>query len=116
MLASDRIQSRSYTFDPRPNYPLLATAKRYWIDGPDARDPNAYTLVFAHAIGFSKEHWEPSIEHLYDFFAGSDDSNTKIRIREVWSIDAPNHGEAAILNEEALQWGYQPICMSSICS
>ena len=36
-------------------------------------------------------------------------SDGAVQIREV-SIDAPNHGDAAVLNEYTLQWGYHPIC------
>lgn len=35
-----------------------------------------------------------------------------VRVREIWSIDAPNHGDAAILNENTLSWGYENICES----
>ncbi|KAJ7055563.1 Alpha/beta hydrolase fold-1 [Mycena amicta] len=102
------LQSECYVFDPRPNYPLLLTAKRYWSSGSDASSPNAYdsngyTLVFAHATGFHKEQYEPMIGDLYHLLP----SNT--RIHEVWSVDAPNCGEAAELNEEYLRWGYDEI-------
>ncbi|KAJ7055596.1 Alpha/beta hydrolase fold-1 [Mycena amicta] len=100
------LQSESYVFDPRPNYPLLLTAKRYWSSdssSPNAHDPEGYTLVFAHATGFHKEHYEPTIEDLYKLLPGS------VRIREAWSVDAPHSGEAADLNEEYLRWGYDEI-------
>ncbi|EGN92167.1 hypothetical protein SERLA73DRAFT_191507 [Serpula lacrymans var. lacrymans S7.3] len=100
------IQSQHYTFDPRPNYPFLITAKRYWVDGPAVNDATASTLILAHAVGFSKEHWEPTLEYLFEHLGHGNHRN---KIREVWSIDAPNHGDAAVLNEETLQWGYQPI-------
>ena len=86
-------------FDPRPNYPLLITANRY----PFSENPGGLTLVFAHGTGFHKEQWEPTIEDLKKL----DDTGI---IREVWSIEAPNHGDSAILNEEVLRLGYTPIC------
>lgn len=96
----------SYVFDPRPNYPLLTTAKRYWrTNSLDSNDPDALTLVFVHATGFHKEIWEPTMEDIYLFAEARE-----LKIREMWSIDAPNHGEAAILNEKSLLWGYEPIC------
>ena len=67
------------------------------------------TLIFAHATGYSKEHWEPTIEDLYDVIKEAG-QNKSVRVRELWAIDAPNHGEAAVLNEELLAWGHTPIC------
>ncbi|KAF8878111.1 Alpha/beta hydrolase fold-1 [Infundibulicybe gibba] len=101
------ISYQSYVFNPQPNYPLLTIAKRYWKEAsPHLHDPEALTLIFAHGTGFHKEQWEPTIEDLYSVFGGASGTTN---IREVWSIDAPNHGDAAVLNEHALQWGYEPI-------
>jgi hypothetical protein len=102
------IASQSYVFDPRPNHPLLVTAKRYWLTNSRyLNDPDALTLIFTHGTGFHKEQWEPTIDDLNALLA--DDSNS-VKVREMWSIDAPNHGDAAVLNEKALLWGYEP-CM-----
>lgn len=102
-----KLVSKSYVYDPRPNYPLLITAKRYWI--PDASYNNdALTLIFAHGTGFHKELWEPTIDDLQELLL----SRGGVNVREIWSIDAPNHGDAAILNENTLSWGYENICES----
>ncbi|KAG6901619.1 hypothetical protein C0995_009959 [Termitomyces sp. Mi166 len=101
------LSSQFYTFDSRPNYPLLITAKRYWK--PDSKylnDPSALTLIFTHGTGFHKEQWEPTIDELYALL---DHEDGRLRVREVWSIDAPNHGDAAVLNENILITGYEPI-------
>ncbi|KAJ7216362.1 Alpha/beta hydrolase family-domain-containing protein [Mycena pura] len=96
------LASESYVFDPRPNFPLLLTAKRYWHPAsPHLNDPSAFTLIFAHATGFHKEQYEPTIEDLYRLIPPGGPN-----IREAWSIDCPNHGDAAVLNEETLRWGY----------
>ncbi|KAH7912511.1 Alpha/beta hydrolase fold-1 [Hygrophoropsis aurantiaca] len=104
------LHSRAYVFDPRPNFPFFLTANRYCIDIAE-HDEDALTLVFAHATGFHKEHWEPTIEDLFRLFsqtqAQGHDGHRKVKIREMWSIDAPNHGDAAILNEKTLRWGYE---------
>jgi len=101
------IQSESFVFDPRPNFPLVTTANRYWApSSKSVDDPTALTLIFAHGTGFHKEIWLPIIEDLYTLA----ENHGSLRIREVWSIDAPNHGDAAVLNEKDLQWGYEPIC------
>ncbi|KAF9068271.1 Alpha/beta hydrolase fold-1 [Rhodocollybia butyracea] len=99
---SSHLISESYVWDPRPYYPLVSTVKRYWKSSWQ----DGLTLVFAHGTGFGKEHWEPTIDDLLDII---EQQQPKIKIREIWSIDAPNHGDAAILNEEKLQWGYEPV-------
>ena len=102
------IASQSYIFDPRPNYPLLITAKRYWKSNSlHLDDPTAITLIFAHGTGFHKEQWEPTMDDLYALL---DDNKGTVNVREMWSIDAPNHGDSAILNEETLKWGYGTVC------
>ncbi|KAG6835871.1 hypothetical protein H0H93_013784 [Arthromyces matolae] len=97
----------SYIFDPRPNYPLLITAKRYW--NPTSKyldDPSALTLVLTHGSGFHKEVWEPTID---DFYTLLRNDHSSLRIREVWSIDSPDHGDAAVLNEHHLKNAYVPV-------
>ncbi|KAF7309567.1 AB hydrolase-1 domain-containing protein [Mycena indigotica] len=97
---STALKCESYIFDPRPNYPLLLTAKRYWSSTTSSTETAGYTLVFAHATGFQKEQYEPTIEDLYRLLP------PHVFIQEAWSVDAPNSGEAADLNEEYLRWGY----------
>ncbi|KAJ6492308.1 Alpha/beta hydrolase fold-1 [Mycena sanguinolenta] len=98
------MHAQSYTFDPRPHYPLLLSANRYWDpSSPHLDDPTATTLIFTHGTGFHKEQLEPTIQDLYNLL-----SIDGPKIREVWAIDAPNHGESAVLNEEALRFGYEP--------
>lgn len=106
----DALTYESYVFDPRPRYPLLTTAKRYWHPQLFSDDPDALTLVFTHGTGFHKEQWEPTFEHLCELLERSGHPN--IKLREIWSIDCPNHGDAAILNEEELSWGYSEVCTS----
>ncbi|CDO78052.1 hypothetical protein BN946_scf184616.g1 [Trametes cinnabarina] len=100
------MQSKSYVFDPRPALPLLVTARRYWTSECALDDLDAITLVFCHATGFHKEQWEPTLEHLFGLLRSEPG---KVKIRDAWCIDAPNHGEAAKLNEKALLWGYVPV-------
>jgi hypothetical protein len=106
------LSSQSYVFDPRPNYPLLVTAKCYWNPAsPHLNSKDALTLVFVHGSGLHKEQWEPTITDLYDLVPEGIGS---AQIREVWAVDLPNHGDAAVLNEKTLQWGYEPICVTSL--
>ena len=104
------MQFQEFVFDPRPNYPLLVTAKRLWDpNSPCLNDPTAHTLIFAHATGFHKEVWEPIVDDLLAVIKSK--GGDQLRIREIWLIDGPNHGDATILNEETLSWGYDLTCM-----
>ncbi|KAI0342214.1 alpha/beta-hydrolase [Trametopsis cervina] len=102
------LQFEAYTLDPRPYYPLVVTAKRYWSPTHQSLDPDALTVICAHATGYHKEHWEPTIEDLFDVLTENGTSNV-IKIREFWSIDCPNHGDGGVLNEETLSWGHTPV-------
>ncbi|KAJ3492874.1 hypothetical protein NLJ89_g11149 [Agrocybe chaxingu] len=107
---STGFQTQTYTFDPRPAYPLLTVAKRYWRPSTSDPDPDALTLIFAHGTGFHKEQWEPTIDDLQALLDGavrSKEGKEGVKIREIWTIDAANHGAAAILNEKALKLGYE---------
>ncbi|KIJ59896.1 hypothetical protein HYDPIDRAFT_140079 [Hydnomerulius pinastri MD-312] len=106
-----RVFCKSYVFDPRPRFPFRITAKRYCAREPPASDAHsnarsdALTLVFAHAGGVHKEHWEPIIHRLFEEHSGSAESS--VSIEDMWTFAAPNHGDAAELNEEPLAWGYE---------
>lgn len=95
--------SESYTFDSRPYHPLVSTVKRYWNP---SMSQDGLTLVFFHGGSFHKEHWEPVIDDLLVLLAQSQNGlKANIKIREMWSIDAPTSGDSELLNEEALRWG-----------
>ncbi|TRM66988.1 Alpha/beta hydrolase fold-1 [Schizophyllum amplum] len=95
------LQSRAYTFDARPDYPLLVSVKRYWDPQASSDAPDALTLVWTHATGFHNEVSEPVIEDLYALHG--------LRIHDMWAIECPNHGASAALNERELQFGYEPV-------
>lgn len=94
--------STTYVCDPRPDYPFRITGKRYTAPGCVSEDPDALTLVFAHGTGYHKEHWEPALKHIFEHAV----RDGHIKIRDAWAIDCPNHGDAAVLNEHTLLWGY----------
>ena len=107
------LRSQAYVFDARPNHPLLIPVKRYWVPEFESTDPDAVTLILAHALSFTKEQWEPLLEDLYGQLATTprNSSPTGVpKIRDVWAIECPNHGEGAVLNEETLLEGYTPAC------
>lgn len=97
-----------YTIGPSPSYPLHILANRYMCNNSSLRPHDGYTLVFMHAIGLHKETWEVTIRHLFALSKVSWGSG--LRIREVYCIESPNHGESAILNEEVLRTQYAHKC------
>lgn len=101
-MAPAALQHESYVFDPRPDFPLRLTAKRYWH--PATATEAGLTVILSHGTSFMKESWEPTLEEFYALGGGRG-------IREMWSIDCPNHGEAVFLNESILQYGYSDMCM-----
>jgi len=110
------LQSQSYVFDARPQCPLLVSVKRYWVQGFESTDPDAVTLVLAHATSFHKELWEPVLEDLYTQAVVSPWACSPVlKIRDAWAIDCPNHGESAVLNEETLLSNYTPTCEYFTC-
>ena len=56
-----------------------------------------------------KEVWEPVIDHLF----ANDGARPRRLIREAWTFDMQNHGEAAVLNEATLQEGKTGLSKSS---
>ncbi|KAF9009253.1 alpha/beta-hydrolase [Hymenopellis radicata] len=75
---------------------LKLTAKRYRYHRSQPTD--GLTLLFTHAIASHKEQWEPVIEALFEL----QKSHSTTRIREAWSLDLLHHGDASVINEEAL--------------
>lgn len=99
-------QSKSHIFDPRPDFPLLISVKRYWDPQTSSNDPDALTLVLAHATGYPKETWEPFIDDLFALVR----KQSNVKIKDIWSIEAPNHAEMADVNEPVLDWSFRPVC------
>ena len=120
--ASTPVLSKYYVFDSRPFFPFRIVAKRYWIEEPpDAIDRDTssktreevLTLVFMHGNGAHKEHWEPTIQQLFENQQAA--TQRTVQFHDMWSLDMPNQGDSAILNEETLLWGYD-ICKYHIFS
>ncbi|EGO00611.1 hypothetical protein SERLA73DRAFT_178461 [Serpula lacrymans var. lacrymans S7.3] len=64
------------------------------------------TLIFTHGLGGHKEQWDLTISKLLDLDTNSGQNG----ICEIWAVDFPNHGEAAVVNRPALS------TRKSICS
>ena len=91
---------------------LLRTRRNMSVEDEGIQGPKGITLVVAHPNGFHKEAcsflfeiptvlilfwqiWEPTFKHLVEM---TEDPSSQIRIDEIWSIEAVNHGDAALLN------------------
>jgi pimeloyl-ACP methyl ester carboxylesterase len=61
----------------------------------DLREQKGLTLFFAHANGFPKEIWEPSLQHLVKDSSGP-------QIDEIWTWEATQHGDSALINNNNL--------------
>ena len=88
-------------------YSLFITAKRYRVRASEKKkafqnDADAITLLALHSTSFSKEVWEPTLEALFQVLEERNNS-TRVKIREVWAVDCPNHGHAGVLNREVLE-------------
>lgn len=83
----------AYTLPPALDaYSLYITAKRYWMAEFEAHteDPDAITLILLHSTSFHKETWEPTLERVFEL-AVRDPG--KVKIRDAWAMDCPNHGK-----------------------
>ncbi|TFK95877.1 hypothetical protein BDV98DRAFT_346517 [Pterulicium gracile] len=89
------LHSSSHLFDPRPNFPLLVSLKRYCDRATQCTDLDGLTLVLAHAAGHMEEMWEPCMDELFALV-----KENGLKLNDVWSIEAPNHGEAAAMNRK----------------
>ncbi|KAG1819245.1 uncharacterized protein BJ212DRAFT_80849 [Suillus subaureus] len=77
----------------RSEKPLWNCVNRYVKRAQDGR--KGLTLFFTHANGFPKEIWEATLRYLLS-------SPTASLIDEVWSWEAVQHGDAALVNETNL--------------
>lgn len=104
---SSYLDIQPFTFDPRPEYPYLSYIKRYTHRdlSADPADTGAITLILTHGVGLHKEQWEPVLEDLFGLLGTANSiaiGGAKLKIREAWSVELPDCGESALLNEKAL--------------
>ncbi|KAF9538742.1 alpha/beta-hydrolase [Agrocybe pediades] len=91
---------------------LKASMNRY-RPRTTARNPedSGLILLLAHGMGFHKEHWEPTVQRLFELNRTNSVGNPKIV--EAWSLDYPSHGEAAELNASVLKRRSSPLTIRS---
>ncbi|SJL01240.1 uncharacterized protein ARMOST_04558 [Armillaria ostoyae] len=76
--------------------PLKMAAKRYTPTASTKKDGKV--LIFLHASGTHKEHWEPVIAKIFSSTEG---------VKECWAFDSLSHGESALLNAKEIA-GFSP--------
>jgi len=91
------MKAANFACDPRPKEPLQVTAVRYQ---PDILPSDGLTLILLHASSVNKETWAPLVEALLALQASAPADSAQPKILEAWSIECPNHGESAVINEE----------------
>ncbi|KAI1791877.1 alpha/beta-hydrolase [Ganoderma leucocontextum] len=79
---------------------LDVVATRYRLSDIQIGSGARLSLVCLHAVSYYKETWLPTIECLFQLQAKA--RNNRFTVIEAWSIDSPNHGRAAIANEDRL--------------
>ncbi|GJJ14484.1 hypothetical protein Clacol_008748 [Clathrus columnatus] len=75
----------------------------------DSEDVNRerLTLFVAHANGFPKETWEPSIRSLLSQLeASASENDTTPIIEEIWIFEAVQHGDTGLINAGLLTRAY----------
>ncbi|EIN14480.1 hypothetical protein PUNSTDRAFT_96391 [Punctularia strigosozonata HHB-11173 SS5] len=80
--------------------PLWIVANRYVHRNALRGHTKGLTLFLAHANGFPKETWEPTIQCVLDY--AEDPRRTAIQVDEIWAWEAVQHGDSALLNAENL--------------
>ncbi|KAJ1301035.1 hypothetical protein OPQ81_003456 [Rhizoctonia solani] len=76
---------------------MWIVANRYARDQPrKGENSPATTLVLTHGTGFHKEIWETTLRYLLSSPKG------QASVDEIWALDAANHGDSALLNENNL--------------
>ncbi|OSC99698.1 alpha/beta-hydrolase [Trametes coccinea BRFM310] len=83
---------------PRGRKPMWNCINRYVRKGSGVATENGVTLFFAHANGFPKEIWEPTIQRL----VAEHERRAGYTIGEIWLWEARNHGDSALINREQL--------------
>lgn len=72
------------------------------VSGEQGKGRRRVTLLLAHGNGFGKECWEPALIHM--LLNGRD---TDPIIEEIWSWEAVNHGDSALINKQNLSAFYE---------
>ncbi|KAF8996505.1 hypothetical protein BDQ17DRAFT_1249732 [Cyathus striatus] len=99
-LASSSVEL-TYRYDRSLKY--IATRYTFSSNGIHPSTEPAFCLLFTGGISLNQETWVPVMKFLYDLI--SRQINT-VSIQSAWTIERPNHGDASVLNEQALKEHY----------
>ncbi|KAJ6604984.1 Alpha/beta hydrolase fold-1 [Mycena sp. CBHHK59/15] len=81
---------------PSPTYPFHILATKYDYAENRYRDSDdAFTLILLHALGVHMETWEVTVARM---FALCSSGASPVKIRDVFSIESPNHGQSSAIN------------------
>jgi len=85
--------------------PFWGCVNRFVRKAPVSREQERgrkrVTLLLVHGNGFGKECWEPALLHMLSNSKGDEPI-----IEEIWSWEAVNHGDSALVNKENLSAFY----------
>ncbi|KAJ7292696.1 Alpha/beta hydrolase fold-1 [Mycena rebaudengoi] len=85
---------------PSSSYPFHVLATKYdYVGNPHADSEDALTLIFTHALGVHKETWETTVAHIFSLCSSG---LSRVKIRDVFSIESPNHGESSMINADEI--------------
>ncbi|KAJ7498567.1 hypothetical protein FB451DRAFT_1202318 [Mycena latifolia] len=86
---------------PDDAYPFHVRAIKYTSEGnPHQESDDALTLtLLTHSLGVHMETWEITAAHLFTL---STFALSRVKIREIFSIESPNHGGSALVNAEQI--------------
>ncbi|CAE6469477.1 unnamed protein product [Rhizoctonia solani] len=75
---------------------MWSVADRYAPERSCTGNSIGVTVVLFHAGGFHKEIWETTLQYLLSMPQG------QANVDEIWSLDAANHGDSALINNKSL--------------
>ncbi|KAJ6546341.1 Alpha/beta hydrolase fold-1 [Mycena sp. CBHHK59/15] len=85
---------------PGKSYPFHVLATKYTYEGNPHQDSSgAFTLILTHSLAVHMETWEITVAYL---FALSTSASSRVKIREIFSVESPNHGRSAVVNAEEI--------------
>ncbi|KAJ7634074.1 Alpha/beta hydrolase fold-1 [Mycena polygramma] len=90
------LQREQIHLEPSPSYPFHILATRYnYAGNPHSSSDDATTLIMLHALGVHKETWEITIARIFSL---CDSGASQVKIRDIFSIESPNHGHSSAVN------------------
>ncbi|KAJ8517797.1 hypothetical protein ONZ45_g5072 [Pleurotus djamor] len=93
------MKRRTITIPPSPSSPFFVQALQYTPE-PEYTGDDGLTLLLFHAMNLHKETFDVMVRSLLS--KGTMNSGGGVKIRDVWTLDNPNHGLSASLNAHIL--------------